>query len=70
MDTEGNKIDGYIINIFYLISEYELSSNTLKQTLNDIKDFNPEVLYSFFDKDRKGKVGPRDFISFFVYFII
>jgi hypothetical protein len=66
MDTEGNKIDEYIINIFYLISEYEANSCTLKQALNQIKDFNPEVLYTYFDKDRKGKVGPRDFISYFV----
>jgi flagellar assembly factor FliW len=65
MDSPKN-IDQYIINIFYLISEYEANINTSRQALIELKELNPELLYNFFDKDRKGKVGPRDLVSFFV----
>lgn len=64
MDDKDKFIDEYIINIFYLISEYEASVSIARQDLNNLKETDSAALFKYVSRDNK--VTANEFLSYLV----
>ena len=63
-----NFLDDYIINILYLISEYENKCNELKKALTELNEYNQGALFNYIS--RNGLISSKEILSFYMYYNI
>ncbi len=64
MDKNDKLLDEYIINILYLLSEYQSNIKTSQELLNKIKELNSLSLFQYIS--RNDKITANELLSYFM----